>query len=203
MSADAYLVFLAIVVLVLSASGLAVGFVFRLPDGLKAYRYWKRQGDGPRVVYSFWSLVRTSLALLGLAAFLGVSVTILAIPDPESTVRQFLARHLLIVVVGALTALVMSEPVAERRLDGALAEAEGEHDASVASDTNERVREMQERGRADRPLEETDRLEGHEHRGDITAKLDADREERAQERADDRKERAKEREDDREERRGE
>lgn len=67
-------------------------------------------------------------------------------------------------------------------------------------DTNERVQEMQERGQSDQPEERADRLEGHEHRSDIDARLQADTEKRSQERQDDREERADERQADREER---
>lgn len=72
----------------------------------------------------------------------------------------------------------------------------------VVEDTNERVREMQERGISDRPEERTDRDEGRAHRTNIERDLSADREERAEERRLDREERAQERQDDREERRG-
>ncbi len=73
----------------------------------------------------------------------------------------------------------------------------------TADDTNARVREMQTRGQTDQPLEQTDRDEGHEHRADIDAKLDADTEIRKAERQVDREERAEERQADREERRAE
>lgn len=67
-------------------------------------------------------------------------------------------------------------------------------------DTNERIREMQIRGQSDRPKEQTDRIEGRQHRSDIDAALLADTKLRSQERKDDREERAEERREDREER---
>ncbi len=69
-----------------------------------------------------------------------------------------------------------------------------------AQDTNERIREMQTRGQSDQPLEQTDRTEGHDHRGSIDAKLQADTDARTEERKLDREERAEERREDREER---
>lgn len=77
-------------------------------------------------------------------------------------------------------------------------------DGNLERDTNIRIKEIQERGQHDRPEERTDRLEGHEHRSDIDARLRADTEKRSQERQDEREERAEtrsqERQDDREER---
>lgn len=71
---------------------------------------------------------------------------------------------------------------------------------NLEQDTNTRIREMQERGQHDQPEEQTDRLEGHQHRTDIDASLLADTLKRSQERQDDREERADERQADREER---
>lgn len=61
---------------------------------------------------------------------------------------------------------------------------------NLEQDTNTRIKEMQERGQHDRPEEQTDRTEGHEHRTDIDARLLADTEARSQERQADREERA-------------
>ena len=134
MSGEAYLEFLAVVVLVLSVSGLTVGILWSIPDALGAYRYWKREEDEPRAVYSFWRFLRTIIALTSLAAFLAIAAAILAIPDPDSYLRQFLARHLLLLVVAGLAALVISEPVAERRLDGAITDSETKRDAERDSE---------------------------------------------------------------------
>ena len=77
----------------------------------------------------------------------------------------------------------------------------------VLDDTNREVHrqgvqinEMQKRGQTDQPLEQTDRDEGHAHRGSIDTHLQADTDLRRQERKDDREERAQERQADREER---
>ena len=126
MSETSYILFLIVTTLVLSASGLVVGVLFSLPDAYRAWRYWQSQSDGPRSVYSWWRLVRTTIAVVSLAAFVGVAVTALAIPDPGDMTRQFLTRHLIVGVVAGLTTLVISEPVSERYLDAALEQAEKE-----------------------------------------------------------------------------
>lgn len=73
-------------------------------------------------------------------------------------------------------------------------------DASEAHDTNERIREIQGRGKDERPGVVKDQTEGSTHRTDIDAALQADTETRAVEREADRQERKEERREDREER---
>ena len=125
MSEDAYLQFLIITVLVLSTSGLIVGLFWSLPDAARAYTYWKRYGPKSRCTYSFWRLVRTAIALISLAAFIGVAVVSLIIEDANNPVRLFVNRHLILAVVVGLTALVISEPISERRIDAAIEEEQG------------------------------------------------------------------------------
>ena len=133
MSDGAYLQFLIVTVLVLSLSGLVVGLLWSLPDALRAYHYWRERESRARLVYSFWRLVRTSVALFSLACFLGVSLTALVIDDPASPLRMGISRHLILGVVAGLTFLVISEPISERRLDMALSDEQGGRD--VARDT--------------------------------------------------------------------
>lgn len=129
MTEDAYLRFLALVVLVFSTSGVVVGAFWGLPSDLRAYRYWKREENPSRSAYAFWRLVRTALALSCLVAFVGVGALAVWLPD-DDPVRQVLARHLVLYVVLALTGIVVSGPVSERRIDAAIAEELGVRNAS-------------------------------------------------------------------------
>jgi hypothetical protein len=77
-------------------------------------------GNNPRRVYAYWRLVRTLIATGCVAAYLIVAMTALIIADIEDPVRQGIVRHLILLSVIGASLLVISEPVADRRIDNAL-----------------------------------------------------------------------------------
>lgn len=109
-------------------------------------------------------------------------------------------------LIAMLVVLVSRQQIRRRARKAALRapdEAENARAREAIYDTQAKVTEIQQRGLLDQPLEQTDRAEGHTHRGVLEDAAEADRAERKEERRLDREERAVEREADREERRAE
>jgi hypothetical protein len=198
---------------------LAIAAVF-FRDSIRVHMRTRRQyrtalevGNGRVMVarirndISRWYILASAIALaVGLLAV--YSYVFLPHPPPDTRLAGVVIREGIVVLLFAVWRTkrgnVVLYRMADAYRDSVAVLGEVAHDTNVTShDTNVRVREMQNRGQSDQPLEQTDRFEGHEHRVDITDKIDADREERADERRLDREERAEERANDREERRDE
>src|SRR5215207_10877356 len=111
MTEEVLLTFLIWTVITVTLSSLAIGLFWSMPGATMAWRYWRREGNAPRRIYSYWRLVRTSLALFCLLAFLTISVVSLVVDDPDSIVRQSTNRIVFTLVTIAVSALVISEPI--------------------------------------------------------------------------------------------
>lgn len=134
------LTFLIWTVITVTLSSLVVGLFWSVPGATMAWRYWRREGNAPRRIYSYWRLVRTGLALFCLLAFLTISVVSLVVDDPDNIVRQSTNRIVFTLVTIAVSALVISEPVSERRIDAAIRSSGGALSSEEELDRLEAVR---------------------------------------------------------------
>lgn len=225
-SRDPALVVLALVIVVFCVAGFGVSAVYSVPHAVRRVRNNPEPGSAKRL-FAISALFSTVIPTICLVLFLGTGITALLVADMDT--RAAISRALLVTGIVLLCVMVIVVPILYRYTELAanreeLAGSRGraadrvierasdrqedkEEDRATANasldDTNERIREMQKRGLADQPEERTDREEGHEHRADIDAKLEADTETRGIEREADRQERKEERREDREERRDE
>ena len=116
-----------------------------------------------RLFTSRWYLLGSGLALaLGLLS--AYSALYLPPPPPDTRAVGAVVRFGVVTMLFAFL-MTMIENLRTFR-DFAGDDAQKDRIEATSADTNERVREMQERGISDRPAEQTDRREGHEHRRD-------------------------------------
>lgn len=192
-----------------AALGLVDGYLeFRVTR--KEYRFIGEFGNGRTIVAKRRHIIAkwlcaffVAVMLVGLAAVIG---NLLAPPDElDTSLVSTILRFGLVFAIFAAWRAKRNNRILRQETDALRVARESSEKRyrdlkEVTDDSNERVQEVQKRGQSDQPEERTDRKEGHKHRSDIDARLQADTETRSQERKDDREERAEERKADREER---
>ena len=130
--------FAAVFTLITTASSLLVAVLYVLPRDVRARR---ENPEGVRRVFASYQLLIGCLATACLAAFFFTAIVLPSLPDNDQ--RALIARCLILLAVVCLSVQVFSNPVARHRI-----RAEREKEAelkAVAVDTNERVKNIQER----------------------------------------------------------